>query len=131
MINSLAANAVDGAKDLARQVVFLKQSMEFQQGVASGVELAVEVDADESADHLTVVNCIANAFAGPAKTLLGDVYAQHALNVFEAEKLFRIAQSSAVEGANIVSGLACRRSAVSVSLCILFRWQRPMVFRNF
>jgi len=73
-------NGVDGGEDSLGEIVFFQQATELEQGRRIGCCLPVQIDPNESADRLAVVDRIFNAFVGQPKALLGDVHAQHPMH---------------------------------------------------
>jgi hypothetical protein len=70
--------AVDGAEDLARQFLRLGQVAKLEQCRRVRRRLVAQVDADESANGLDVLDRIPDAFVRQTEALLGYRHAQHA-----------------------------------------------------
>jgi len=74
----LGQMSVDRIEDLPRQRVCFQQVAELQQRRRVRRRLAAQVNANESADGLAVVDRVLDAFVRQPKALLGNVHAQHA-----------------------------------------------------
>ena len=66
---------VDYLEDRLGQLVFLQQTAELQQGGGIRCRFAAEVNADEGADRLAVVERIFRPLVRQAKALLGHIHA--------------------------------------------------------
>ena len=68
---------VDGGEDGGGQVLLFKQTTELEQRGGIRRRFVRQVDADEAADGLAVVDRILSAFIGQPEKLLCDLHAQH------------------------------------------------------
>lgn len=70
--------AIDRVKDLTRQLFRFEKVTEFEQRRRVRRRLTVQVNADESADGLAVVDGVFDALIGQVEALLGHIHAKHA-----------------------------------------------------
>src|SRR3990167_9340216 len=69
---------VDGVEDGFGELMLFKQMAKLQEGGGIRYGVAGEINANETADGLAVVDGVFDAFIRVAEALLGDVHAQHA-----------------------------------------------------
>lgn len=69
---------VDGIEYHLGQLMRFEQAPKFQQRGGVGRGFDGEINANETADRLAVLDRVFRAFVGQAKALLHHVYAQHA-----------------------------------------------------
>lgn len=69
--------SIDRIGDLARQIFCFEQVTKLEQRRRVWRRLAAQIDADESANGLAVVDCISNAFVRQTEALLGHIHTQH------------------------------------------------------
>ena len=72
---------IDGVEHDLGQLVRLQQAPKLQQRRRIRSSIHSQVDADEAANRLSVVDRVFRAFVGQTKALLDNVYAQHARQV--------------------------------------------------
>lgn len=68
---------VDGGEDGGGQFLIFQQASELQQGGGIRRSFARQVDADETADGLAIVDSVLRAFVRESEALLHNVHAQH------------------------------------------------------
>ena len=102
---------VDGIEDLARKPVGFQEVPELQQRRRVRRRLAAQVNSDEGADGLAVIDRIFNAFVRQAKALLGHVHAQHAR---QSDRRAASAFDLRIERLNNLVQFAPRRHAVDL-----------------
>ena len=74
---SLGQMRLDDLEDFLREPVRLEQATKPQQRGRVGRRLAGQIDANESADCLAVVDGVLDPFIGQAEALLSDIHPQH------------------------------------------------------
>jgi hypothetical protein len=68
---------LDDLENVLRETVRLEQATELQQRSRVRGRLAGQIDTDESADGLAVVDGTFDAFIGQAEALLSELHPQH------------------------------------------------------
>ena len=70
---------VDGGEDTRGELMGFQEATELEQGGGIRCAFPRQIDADETADGLTVVEGVFRGFIGKPEAVLRQVHAQHAL----------------------------------------------------